>query len=202
MWRGVHEVGDPLEEPGPIEQRVGFQHVTDLGPGGVDEALLVEPDDLGAEAGGSPVPWIGVQLAKPDVVGGREGRLAHCRPAVDGRGDRLGVGRGALEHVLGGGVEQLDQGVDEPGVLRAEGGPGAGVGGAQGTFEVDDAAGAGFEMRERGIGVADEHRPAPDGVGHGAGDELAGQRLEVAGGTGAELPVEVGRQGDGGGDSA
>jgi hypothetical protein len=85
-------IGDALQEPGPVEGFVGLEDVVDLCPGSVDEAFLVEADDLGSEPGGSTVTGVGVELGEPLVGGAGQGLLLDVTAAVDGGCDRLGVG--------------------------------------------------------------------------------------------------------------
>ena len=126
-------VQDPLRhalhQPGPVEQGVGREHVPDLLPGRLHVALLVQPHDLGADAGRGAVPRVGVELVEPRVGRGGERLDLDVPAAVEGRSHRLRVRRGAFDRVRRGGVQDLGQLGDVRRVLGAERRAGAGVGG-------------------------------------------------------------------------
>jgi hypothetical protein len=108
----VDPVGHLLDEPGAVEQGVGLEHVADLLPGRLHVAFLVEPDDLGADAGSRPVARVGVELAQPRW----RPRSERVRPDVVSAVDRgrhgFGVGGRALDDLAGRQLEQLHERFD------------------------------------------------------------------------------------------
>ena len=204
---GRSETGDRAQvQPGRCldrqlgagEQRVGRQHRADLLPAGRHQVLLLAADHLGAETGGHPGPRVEVQLPEPS------GRGAHAeavdRPrAVERRADRAVVGVAAGR--VGDGVEQLAERRRQRGrdVLEASV---ALLHGTQRAVHLDDPLRVAVGEVHRAAGGADVQLDRADrrcpvaAVADLERLEAPGQALEVAGGAGRELPVEVERQGD------
>ena len=179
------------------EQRVGRHH-RDLLPACGHQVFLLATDHLGAEPGGHPGSRVEVQLPEPASRGAQAEAVDRPR-AVERRADRAVVGVAARR--VGDGVEQLaewrrqrSRDVLETSVALLHG--------PQRAVHLDDPLRVPLREVHRAAGGADVQLDRADrwcpvgAVADLERLEAPGQALEVAGGAGRELPVEVQRQGD------
>ena len=158
----------------PLERRDRVR-VAELLPGRRHELLLRLLDDDDAEPGDRARGGVEIQLAQPGgrlrVAGYR--RACSLPAAVDGRGH---------DRIADGGAQKVAQRLPERGTRRR---PLKLAGGNERPLELQHA---GVGKPER---LAADAEPAPADVAGGARLQPARERLEVAAGTGRELPVVV-----------
>jgi hypothetical protein len=197
--RGEVPVVDPGQrlhrQPEPAQQPVRLQDLVDLFPAPLHELVLVLPDDLGAESGRGPGPWVQVQLAEPVRLVVRHGVPPGGPSAVqrwsEDRGGRVVPGRGPLRRGVERGAQRRTELPRDVGQLTTAACPGT-----QGAVQLDIRGRITRRPgRQVGTGRPQVERFTTGGRRHRERPQPPGQRLEVITRPGAELPAVVDRQG-------